>query len=158
MSIHKTIYLTDSHIGHVTCKKCGDVKAFNVDGMDLSRDYNVTCKKCNRSFPVRFEARRYYRKKTNLQGVFAAKEDLRGSVKIADISMTGIGFMTNFEYPEILKGMHVKLSFKLDNLKKAAINLGGEVINRKGKFVGMRITDMEEHIKNDIGFYLTPSI
>jgi len=158
MSIQKTIYLTNSNIGHVTCKKCGKMKTFNVGGMDLSRDYKVTCKKCNRSFHVRFEARHDYRKKTNLPGIFATKDGFKGNGKIVDISMQGIGFMASAEYPAIKKGMHIRLSFRLDNHKRAEIKLGGEVINRKGKFVGIRITDIEEHIKNDIGFYLTPSI
>jgi len=54
--------------------------------------------------------------------------------------------------------MYIRFSFRLDNHKRAEIKLGGEVINRNGSFIGIRITDMEEHIKNDIGFYLTPTI
>ena len=157
MSIEKIIYLTNGNIGHVTCKKCGKTKTFDVNGLNLFRDYKVTCKDCNRSFHVRFEARRYYRKKTNMAGIFTAKDDLRGNVNVVDISQIGIGFKTIVEYPDVKKGMHIKLRFRLDNLKKSGIKLGGEVINRKGKLIGIKITDMEEHIKNDIGFYMTPA-
>jgi len=158
MSTQKIIYLIDSHFGHVICKKCGKTKTFDVGGMNLSRDYKVTCKKCNRSFHVRFEARRHYRKKTNLSGIFVTKDGLMGSAKIVDISQTGIGFRTIFKYSNVIKGMNIRLSFRLDNHKRTEIMLGGEAMNRKGKLIGVRITDMEEHIKHDIGSYMTPSI
>ena len=156
MSTQKIIYLDNNHIGNVTCKKCGKMKAINVNGRDFSRGYKVICQRCGRNFYVRFEARQEYRKKTRLHGIFTTNDGLRGVAKIVDISLTGIGFMTSLEYPGIIKKMSIRLSFQLDNHKNTAVELGGKVINRRGKFVGIKITDIEEHIKNDIGFYLTP--
>ncbi|MFZ5775796.1 MAG: PilZ domain-containing protein [Thermodesulfobacteriota bacterium] len=159
------VFVKDDGSATIHCRPCGQVRVITLkDLAALKPVLNVKCG-CGAVFPVRFEYRKFYRKATNLAGVFCKPFDgippselvnplKKTNCRVENISMHGAGFVVLGRHM-LQPGEQVFLGFMLDNQNKTWVEKSGIVRLVEGNCIGM---EFDEPANNDkaLGFYLRP--
>lgn len=114
----------------------------------------VRCR-CDTVFRVHLDFRRFYRKETDLPGIYRTLKPAGhggGSIHIKDISQGGLGFSVD-GINTIEKGHILMVSFELDDKKKTALRKEVVVQSVSGDIVGCRFSANQPYEK-ELGFYL----
>jgi hypothetical protein len=147
----------------LACRECFCCKDIPVDSIKhLGKTITVKCQ-CGNTFEVVFEARKAYRKKTQLAGTCRKSfERSTTDIIIHDISKTGIGFslvpdrslLQNMDSPMLQVGDALHVEFKLDNKRQACISADVVVKTIEDGKIGAVFHRPDEHTNKMIGFYL----
>jgi hypothetical protein len=159
------VFVKEDRSALIRCESCGLVETVHMQDLaSLAPVVRIRCA-CAAVFPVRFEYRKFYRKATNLEGIYQVLFDERDipdlslakktiNCRIENLSMHGAGFSALGRH-RLEKSARLILGFTLDNPKRTWIEKIGVVRLVEGAYLGLRFdepagTDLE------LGFYLMP--
>ncbi len=147
------------------CPQCGASKRISTASYRLinqAAGIELTCPECGHKYKALINFRKFYRKKTDLRGIYAvatAKSDERfdfdttSVVTIGNISRTGIGFtMKNSINVEI--GDVLKVRFILDDKKKSIVEKKAIVKRIDKNFIGAEFARAIDFRDKALAFYL----
>ncbi len=145
------VYLDEARSGFVVCQRCGKSKRIELNKGDNRRSGVVKCP-CGNTFGVILENRKYYRKQVSSYGKCFATRDtaLGASVKLVDISQSGIRFI-KIDGKPLQLNEKIRLSFSLGD---DAIFCAAFVSNLSNAVIGAKFTNLDEHSKKVLGFFL----
>ena len=135
------------------CLKAKIISAAKFRGQ--SKTIQVKCS-CQAVFPVFFEFRKTYRKKTILRGTYidlTLNNDCFDMI-VKNVSLTGLGFNTIGKHL-IEKGHELEVQFTVESPLDTIINEQAVVKVVKGIFIGCEFTGSKE-LNKSLGFYLLP--
>lgn len=159
------IHAGDKGSAFMHCPQCGASKKISTASyrvINQASGVELTCPVCNHKYNVLINFRKYYRKKTDLRGIYTiATADLGNSydfdatsvVTIGNISRTGIGFRMknsiNVEVDDILK-----IRFILDDKKKSVVEKKAIVKRVDKDFIGAEFARAIDYRDKELAFYL----
>ena len=171
------VYLDDNNEITVICPKCKKTK--NIDATPFLKNKGLVkltfrfkcelcdcghkdCRECKETNCdksniniINIERRKFYRKKVNLTGSLLAANGKRHSIRVLDLSRTGIRTMTLA--PHTFKiDQELTVEFMLDDEKNTAVKKQLIVKKTNDKVVDGEFIETDNFDKNDkvIGFYL----
>ncbi|MBF0225066.1 MAG: PilZ domain-containing protein [Desulfobacterales bacterium] len=163
------VFITEDNMATFLCPQCGVSRTVDVSNyLDYEGAIKVkcTCKKCSNRYAVTLERRKYYRKETNLPGVFIIEPSLpgvayygknseKGLIVVLDISLTGVRVKFSVRR-EFKVGEKVSVEFNLDDKNRTLIRKEAVVRRIIGESVGLEFTSRNPDDKYDksIGFYM----
>jgi hypothetical protein len=150
---------------HVTlvCEQCHRSKAFQATTVkDFPQPLKVRCP-CGATFGVNIVIRQFYRKKTQLPGVYIKHEVQtnkileRGRMIVEDISRTGLGLRTLHKHTVLVNDV-LAVTFTLDDKQKTDIRKSVRVRRIDEHFIGAEFIDHDTFTDTNrmLGFYLMP--
>ena len=150
----KKVYVTGDDQGTIICDSCGRWKTANVAHyVSLNKPVKIKCS-CGASFSVKFEKRKFYRKKVRLHGTCFIDDRREEPIFVEDISAGGLGFRMNKGLVE--KGDTLNIEFTLDDKARSTVSEDVIVRSVKDRLIGAEFTSLSEHSKKVLGFYLLP--
>ena len=139
----------------IVCPACNLPKNVAVGSYRNKSHYlKVRCP-CENVFRVHLDFRQFYRKPTDLPGMYKTLKPLGhggGVVHIKNISQGGLGF-TISGVNTIEVGHRLQIIFQLDDKKKTPLKKEVVVQTISENFIGCRFTSGQAYEK-EIGFYL----
>ena len=139
----------------IVCPACKYPKNVSVGSFKNKTHYlKVRCP-CENVFRVHLDFRQFYRKPTDLPGMYKTLKPLGhggGVIKIKNISQGGIGFTVSGTNT-IEVGHRLMISFQLDDKKKTALNKEVVVQSVSDDFIGCCF-ESDQAYEKEIGFYL----
>jgi hypothetical protein len=159
----KKIYANESGQGTLVCDKCGKTKTLDLLAFqNIGKPLKVKCA-CGHIFFVRIEARKFYRKSTNLTGEYIKmSRDIspcleRGAMVVEDLSRTGLGFRTKKKHTICVQDV-IRVRFILDDSQQSDITTSAVVRRVENDFVGAEFLDVDgfHETNRTLGFYLMP--
>jgi hypothetical protein len=147
------VLVKDENKAILTCPQC--TKSKNVDVSKILFKTNkislkIKCS-CGNIFPVTIERRKFYRKETNLAGVFILENNSNElPMTVTNISRSGLQFTCSKN--ETLKiGAQVVVRFRLDDRYKSLIKKKGIIKRIEENTIGINFVDEFDKV---LGFYL----
>ncbi len=149
----------------IRCQQCGLVKEVPPQNLAaLKREIQVRCV-CSAIFPVQFEYRKFYRKQTNLEGIYQkrlggsegcslALRRKKANCRVLNLSMHGAGFSV-LGWHMLQAGDSLLLGFALDDHGNTWIEKRCVVRVVAENYVGVEFDEPANADKN-FGFYLLP--
>lgn len=138
-----------------TCPSCSKPASIKVDSLkNKISPLKVRCA-CKTIFSLDIDYRRFYRKQTNLSGMYRSiqpRSNREEDILIVNISMQGIGFRV-FTGQKIKPGDKLELKFNLDDKKSTSLRKEVDVINVDGDFIGCSFAATES-FEQALGYYL----
>jgi len=151
----KKIYADADGMVTFTCQQCDASLREPVEKFKGVRGpINVKCV-CGNSYDVQVEFRKFYRKSTDLEGLYfkASQPGGWGKMIVKNLSAEGCGFETISE--NLLQpGEEIKIEFQLNNRRRSWIRKKAIVLTLEHRYVGCRFEAPPESYDPDIGFYL----
>ena len=150
-----TSYVDHDDTALLTCPHCGLSRVTNVaKWKDRKEPLRVKCR-CRNIYGVHLEFRKAYRKKTELEGryTFQGSKGMGGRMKVVNVSMGGIGFLT-FTHNPLKVGDPIQVDFKLDDGKDSSISRRATVRVVDGMYVGVQFSQAAGVFDAALGFYL----
>lgn len=161
------VFVNENNIAVFICPECK--KSRNVDvskykNLDKASKIKCSCP-CGHSYNAILEKRKHYRKKTNFPGIYVniissiganfLEEVGRGTLKVTDISRTGIQFTLNIQHDFSLHDK-ILVEFRLDDKQKTLIKKKVIIKNINGLEIGAEFFSIDPSDPSDkaIGFYL----
>jgi len=150
----------------IRCPHCGMTKVVNLSSIaEVKPVMRVKCE-CSSVFAVKFEYRKFYRKKTDLAGVYrkypggenSPQQPLsrkKMNCRVVNISMSGAGFVVLGEHV-LAPGDRLLLGFALDNAQRTWVEKGGFVRVVEESYVGLEFEEAVNTLDKALGFYLMP--
>jgi len=138
------------------CPFCRHARTVSVQKIkDKKKVIKVKCS-CQKSFSVRLELRKLYRKTVSLNGKYVnlSQNNESGMMIVKDVSMGGIGFEA-VGVSSIEKGHELEVTFTLDDTHASVIKKQVVVRIVRDKFVGCEFVHAHKYDKA-LGFYLMP--
>ena len=158
-----TIYANLSESVTLVCKQCRRSKALEAAIVkDLPQPLKVKCP-CGATFEVNIIIRQFYRKKTQLPGVYV-KRDIQtgqileqGRMTVEDISWTGLGLRTLSQHAVLVNDV-LAVTFTLDDKQQTGIQKSVRVRRIDNYFIGAEFIDRSAYTDTNrmLGFYLMP--
>lgn len=139
----------------MVCQTCGHVQKEPAGNYkDIRGPVRIQCP-CGHVYDIEVEFRKFYRRETRLDGVYAPVSDPRGWCKIIvkNLSLGGCGFEMaagNVLHP----GDEISIEFKLNDVKQTLVKRKAVVLSVRGRFVGCRFKELPGTFDPDLGFYL----
>lgn len=139
----------------IVCPACKLPKNVSVGSFkDKTHYLKVRCP-CDKVFRVHLDFRQFYRKPTDLPGMYKTIKPAGhggGVIHIKNISQGGLGFTVS-GVNTIEKGHRLEVSFQLDDKKKTSLKKQVVVQSVTDNFIGCRFSSDQAYEK-EIGFYL----
>ncbi len=139
----------------IVCPACKLPKNVSVGSYkDKTHYLKVRCP-CDNVFRVHLDFRQFYRKPTDLPGMYKTLKPAGhggGVILIKNISQGGLGFTVS-GVNTIEVGHRLQVSFQLDDKKQTSLKKEVVVQSVSGDFIGCRFTSGQIYEK-EIGFYL----
>jgi hypothetical protein len=109
-------------------------------------------------FPILLDVRGSYRKRTQLPGRYTKLATaLSGAILIANLSFTGVGFVTKTPHPLLEVGDLIELRFRLDDPQASSLCKRAVVKHVHGRAIGAAFYHLNAY-ETELGFYLmTPT-
>ncbi|MEN6320637.1 MAG: PilZ domain-containing protein [Syntrophaceae bacterium] len=151
----KKLYVAADGTVTFICPKCGSmVKEPAQKYKDHKGSLKVECS-CSHSYEVQLEFRKFYRKETNIAGLYMRSSHAGdwGKMVVKNLSMGGCGFET-WKKSTLVQGEEIKLEFKLDNTRGSIIKKKAVVCEVDGQYVGCKFAEPPGAYDPDLGFYL----
>jgi len=152
---NKTFVKDDSQ-ATIVCPACRCAKTISVEAFrNKQHVIKVKCT-CGYSFGLQLEFRQFFRKNTDLQGVYDVKPPARGGgiATIVNLSLSGACFE--------VRGVHAlevghkgSLVFTLDNRKETVLYRQVIIRTVDGNRIGCEFV-AERAFEKELGFYLLP--
>lgn len=154
-SINKTFVKEDSQ-ATIVCPECSSAKTISVEEFRHRRHVlKVKCK-CGHTFSLRLEFRQFFRKDTDLQGVYDTTPPARGGgiATIVNLSLTGACFEVRGVHGLEI-GHKGSLVFTLNNRKETVLYRQVIIRSVDGNRIGCEFVD-DRAFDKELGFYLLP--
>jgi hypothetical protein len=151
----KKLYVSPDGMATFICPECGIAKQESVQMYQGHKGpIKVECP-CANVYEVQLEFRRFYRKETNLKGMYirASQPRDRGQLVIKDLSLGGCRCET-WERFTLVPNEEIKLEFTLDDLRHSPIKKNAVVVHLNENRAGCRFSDTVASYDADLGFYL----
>jgi hypothetical protein len=151
------VFINDRGEATFICKACNKGVIRDLSDFILTRSaVRLKCKcSCGNVYRVLVERRRHFRKPVNLIGVlfYAAGKggQVKGLIKIRDISQSGIQFSIN-SMPEFKVGDKLTIEFTLDDEEHSKIREEGTVRRIQSNIVALKFNTTDHYGK--LGRYL----
>jgi hypothetical protein len=149
----QTVFVNSENKAIFTCPKCTKAKTVNIANLvNEKKEIKVKCT-CGHVYPVVLERRKFYRKKTNLPGIFILEQNKKEySMIVTNLSRYGLEFNSS-ESEKLKVGDRVGVEFRLDDKTRSLIKK--KIIIRKieEKTIGAEFCFPDEYDKA-LGFYL----
>jgi hypothetical protein len=141
--IEKKIYINEDNMATFICPKCEYLKIMDISKFkELNTAVRIKCKcKCGHAYSVLLERRRYFRKKTNLPGVFVLNE-AEYPITIKDISRTGMKIMSSIKNGFSI-GDRISVEFNLDDRDRSFIKRDVIIKKIDGSYIGAEFPEPE---------------
>ena len=163
--MNQKVYMTGDGTVTVICPQCHKSKIINPsENKKTDNIAMLECEcECGHSYAVMLEQRKFYRKGTNLPGVYIYKKtnlpgtytredrDGRGLITVINISRSGLKICLNME-PDFNLGDCLLVEFNLDDRDRSPIKKSVIVRNVQKKFIGVEFATIEHFDK--LGAYL----
>ena len=152
---NKTFVKDDSQ-ATIVCPKCSSAKTISVEEFRHRQHIlKVKCK-CGHSFSLQLEFRQFFRKDTELQGVYDIKPPARGGgiANIVNLSLVGACFEVRGVH-DLKIGYKGSLVFTLDNRKETVLYRQVIIRTVDGNRIGVEFVE-ERAFEKELGFYLLP--
>ncbi len=149
-------FVNNSGISSISCPACGLVREASVAKFQNQRHVlSVKCK-CGTNFKVHLEFRKFFRKNTDLEGVYTIlpPDSGGGLAQIKNISRSGIGFCVSGKHT-IQTGQNAKVKFTLDNRKSTTLDKFVIIKSVNDNYIGCAFIENQDFEK-ELGFYLQP--
>lgn len=137
------------------CPKCGASRREAVaQYKDQTGSIKIECN-CSNVYEVQLEFRKYFRKKTSLDGLYfrTSQPDAWGKMIVRDLSLGGCRFET-MKAHMLDRGEEIKLEFVLDDARHSTISIRALVLDIGGRSIGCKFSHPPGFIDPEIGFYL----
>ena len=148
-------FVRDDDTVTIVCPACKMPKNLSATTFKNKTHYlKVRCP-CEKVFRVHLDFRQFYRKPTDLPGMYKTLNPAGhggGVIHIKNISKGGLGFTVS-GVNTIEVGHRLEISFQLDDKKQTALKKEVLVQSVTENFVGSRFTKGQAYEK-EIGFYL----
>ncbi|MEA3470666.1 MAG: PilZ domain-containing protein, partial [Thermodesulfobacteriota bacterium] len=117
-----------------------------------SRNIDMICDKCEARFTLFVDFRRYFRKKTSLQGIVYNLDEKFCKITIENLSRSGVRFTMGNDFTvEIDEPIDVQ--FTLDDEDRTFIRKRATVRFIKDNYIGAEFTELQKFGK-ELGLYL----
>lgn len=159
------VFVKEDGAATIHCHACGLVRVISMKNAAPPKPVlNVKCS-CAAVFPIRIEYRKFYRKTTNLAGVYCKPYNgetpselinrlKKTNCRVENISMHGVGFSVMGKHL-LQSGERIFLGFILDNHSQSWVEKSGTIRLVEGNYIGMEF-DEPANTDKDLGFYLRP--
>ena len=150
------IYLNQYKEGNIICPQCRKSKRVNGADFKMNHEIKITCD-CRHSYFIKFEQRRYYRKKLSLKGRFekiTCERDVNDKMIVTDLSVGGLRFKAK-NVNKLHKNDSVRLSFLLDNSVQSQLQIMGTIKYVNGPYVGVEVHELDKKSGQLIRQYLS---
>ena len=155
----KKVFMNEKNIATFVCPKCQKIKTADVsEYKDIDRAVRVKCRcSCRHSYSVLLERRKYYRKMTDLPGVYLFEGEYRTPMTVKDLSRNGLKFELKGKR-HLMVGDTLFVEFPLDDGKKTFIRKEIVIKMVTGRLIGAEFCDIMpgNPVDKAIGFYLIP--
>jgi predicted RNA-binding Zn-ribbon protein involved in translation (DUF1610 family) len=151
----KKLYVDDAGMVTFLCPKCGDSRKQSVvKYRDHIGSVRMSCI-CGYDSEVKLEFRKFFRKDTELQGLYyrTTPDGHWGKMIVRNLSMVGCRFEMIRKDP-LAEGEEINIQFTLDNPRSSIIRKKAIVSLVEGHSVGCKFCDPPGYIDSEIGFYL----
>ena len=144
-----SVFMNDKGLATFKCPKCLISRTKDIGNFDKIAVVNrIKCScSCGNSFTVKLEKRKFYRKDIELVGRYISltqeSNEMRGSIKIIDISQSGLMFKTNIKH-DLKIGDKLMVEFILEKKQEKFISKKGVIRRIIDKKVGIQF-DTTEH-------------
>ena len=152
---NKTFVKEDSQ-ATIVCPACSSAKTISVaEFRHRQHVLKVKCK-CGHTFSLQLEFRQFFRKDTELQGVYDTEPPARGGGIATIVNLSLIGACFEVRGVHGLKVGHKgSLVFTLDNRKETVLYRQVIIRTVDGNRIGCEFVE-ERAFEKDLGFYLLP--
>ncbi|WP_458778022.1 PilZ domain-containing protein [Desulforhopalus sp. 52FAK] len=148
--------MKDDSQATIVCPACSSAKTISVEEFRHRQHVlKVKCK-CGNSFSLQLEFRQFFRKDTELQGVYDIKPPARGGgiANIVNLSLVGACFEVRGVH-DLKIGHKGSLVFTLDNRKETVLYRQVIIRSVDGNRIGVEFV-AERAFEKELGFYLLP--
>lgn len=156
------VFVNSDNTATLTCPNCQKTRIVDVSKyirQDAPSKLKAKCS-CGNTYVVSLEKRQYFRKNTDLEGVYhytvsnsvVASAEAQGGLKVLNISKTGMRLKLN-SMPRFQVGDLINVEFRLDDNRKSLISRDVYVRNMKGFFIGVEYASPPS-LDSALGFYL----
>lgn len=152
---NKTFVKEDSQ-ATIVCPACSSAKTISVEEFRHRQHVlKVKCK-CGHTFSLQLEFRQFFRKDTELQGVYDIKPPARGGgiATIVNLSLIGACFEVRGVH-DLKIGHKGSLVFTLDNRKETVLYRQVIIRSVDGNRIGCEFVE-DRAFEKELGFYLLP--
>lgn len=159
----KTIYTNADNQATIVCEHCSKTKSVPAANFrEIFKPLKVRCG-CGTTFFIRIEIRKFYRKKTRLNGEYtrlnanSSAFAEKGHILVEDLSRTGIGFCTTSPHTLQVDKV-VVVQFTLDDSQRTHIRKNATVRRVSEYTIGAEFLDFTSYCAENrtLGFYLMP--
>ncbi|MGZ3636113.1 MAG: PilZ domain-containing protein [Syntrophales bacterium] len=151
----KKLYVDEAGMVTFLCSKCGNSRKQSVvKYRDQVGSVRLNCI-CGYDSEVKLEFRRFFRKDTELEGIYYRTTPAGhwGKMIVRNLSLLGCRFEMIKKDP-LAAGEEIKIQFTLDNPRKSIIKKNAVTSEVVGNSVGCRFSELPGHIDSELGFYL----
>jgi hypothetical protein len=152
------VYISAESTATFICPKCSRSRTQDLS-LYLEVDHEIKAKircKCGHRFETTVDRRKYYRKTTNLVGVYLIDEKgITGQMTVKDISRGGLKFHVHTQ-PAFKIGARILVEFRLDDRLKTSVSKSVIVKKITDGYVGAQFVSIDptSAIDKAIGFFL----
>ncbi len=152
------VFVSAESTATFVCPQCSRSRTQDVSSY-LEANHEIKAKircKCGHRFETMVDRRKYYRKTTNLIGIYLIKEKgIADKMTVKDISRGGLRFHIHIQ-PAFKIGDRILVEFRLDDRYKTSISKSVIVKSIKDGYVGTQFVSIDPTnvIDKAIGFYL----
>ena len=146
-----------SHCGTTTvkCPLCKKYHYTTVPEHLHNKPIRAKCE-CGKSFPILFDSRKYFRKDVRLPGEYWDSSGVQDLMTVTTLSICGAGLETRRKNLLVQEGDTIQIKFLLNHNDRNWMKLTAVVKRVKGNQIGVEFTELNEHQRKCIGFYLMP--
>ena len=156
------VFVNSDNTATLMCPNCQNTRIVDVSKYlrpDAPSKLKAKCK-CGHTYVVALEKRKYFRKETQLEGIYrytvsnsvVSSAEVQGRLMVINISKTGMRLKFN-SMPRFQVGDLINVEFRLDDSKKSLISRNVYVRNMKGLFIGVEYAS-QPSLDSALGFYL----
>jgi hypothetical protein len=151
----QSVFVNSENKAIFTCPQCTKSKTIDVSKILFSTNtisLKIKCP-CGNIFPVKIERRKFYRKETNLRGVFLLENNSKEfPMTVNNISRSGIQIKSS-KTENLKLDDQVLVQFRLDDKSRSLIKKKGTIRRIEGMNIGIEFSYIDEYDKI-LGFYL----
>ena len=146
-----------SHSGRTTvgCPFCQKRHYTAVPRHLHNKPVRAKCE-CDKSFPVLFDSRRYYRREVGLPGQYRDTFGQKDLMTVTTLSTTGAAIEAANIKPFVRAGEIIQLRFMLNGGHNRWIETKAIVRRVDGNRIGVEFVGLSVHQEKCLGFYLLP--
>ncbi len=155
----KKVFINDDNKADIICPDCRSVKTLDISLYKESSTASIMkfeCS-CGHTSMILVERRKFYRKGTNISGIYISGVEEEQPMTVKDLSLIGLKFKTESDI-KITVGDKLFVKFPLDDEETVFVRKEAVVKSVSDEFIGAEFctTDPESPSDEAIRFYVIP--